>query len=316
MFVIGVGVFTVSSFLAGLAPTAEVLVAARLLQGIGGGLLNPQVSALIQQMFRGAERGRAFGLFGTTVGISTAIGPILGGTIIATLGVEMGWRWIFFVNIPVGIGAILLALRWIPGSHGGGPQPTAGEARPRRCRAPRRRRALPAAAARRGAARWQQAVVARGARGRVPGGVRALGASRLRPRRRPARRPAAVRAPRLHPGRDRRDGLLRRVHRGVLRPHDLLPGGSGLLGSARRRRDHAVRRRRRDHGDHRRPAGQPVRTRRRHGRHRRRGGRTGGRRRRAVDRRGQCRGLGARAAAAGRRPRVRLRDRPEHHPDA
>ncbi len=115
MFVIGVGVFTFSSILAGLAPSAEVLVAARLLQGVGGGLLNPQVSALIQQMFRGAERGRAFGMFGTTVGISTAIGPILGGTIIAALGVEMGWRWIFFVNIPVGIGAILLALRWIPG---------------------------------------------------------------------------------------------------------------------------------------------------------------------------------------------------------
>jgi len=115
MFVLGVALFTLSSLFAGLAPTAEVLVVARLLQGVGGGMLNPQVSALIQQMFHGAERGRAFGLFGTMVGISIAVGPILGGTIIATLGVEHGWRWIFFVNLPVGIAAIALALRWIPG---------------------------------------------------------------------------------------------------------------------------------------------------------------------------------------------------------
>lgn len=70
VFVAGVTLFTLSSLAAGLAPNAEVLVAARLLQGIGGGLLNPQVSALIQQLFRGSERARAFGMFGTTVGIS------------------------------------------------------------------------------------------------------------------------------------------------------------------------------------------------------------------------------------------------------
>ncbi len=114
MFVVGVGLFTVSSVLAGAAPDPETLIAARLLQGVGGGMLNPQVSALIQQLFRGAERGRAFGMFGTTVGISTAIGPILGGLIIGSTGVADGWRWIFLVNIPVGIAAIVLALRWIP----------------------------------------------------------------------------------------------------------------------------------------------------------------------------------------------------------
>jgi EmrB/QacA subfamily drug resistance transporter len=119
MFVIGVTLFTASSLFAGLAPNAEVLVAARLLQGVGGGLLNPQVSALIQQLFRGAERGRAFGIFGTTVGISTAIGPLLGGLIIGSLGVETGWRWIFFVNLPVGLAAVLLAFRWIPGRDTG-----------------------------------------------------------------------------------------------------------------------------------------------------------------------------------------------------
>lgn len=114
VFVAGVALFTLSSLAAGLAPTPEVLVAARLLQGIGGGLLNPQVSALIQQLFRGAERARAFGMFGTTVGISTAVGPLLGGVIIGGLGVEDGWRWIFFVNLPIGVAAIVLAMRWIP----------------------------------------------------------------------------------------------------------------------------------------------------------------------------------------------------------
>jgi EmrB/QacA subfamily drug resistance transporter len=114
VFVAGVVLFTVSSLAAGLAPTAEVLVVSRLVQGVGGGLLSPQVSALIQDLFRGAERARAFGMFGTTVGISTAVGPLLGGLIIGGLGVEDGWRWIFFVNLPVGVAAVLLALRWIP----------------------------------------------------------------------------------------------------------------------------------------------------------------------------------------------------------
>ena len=119
VFVAGVALFTLSSLAAGLAPTPEVLVAARLLQGVGGGLLNPQVSALIQQLFRGRERARAFGMFGTTVGISTAIGPLLGGVIIGGLGVEDGWRWIFFVNLPIGLAAIALAMRWIPADDTG-----------------------------------------------------------------------------------------------------------------------------------------------------------------------------------------------------
>ncbi len=119
VFVAGVVLFAVSSLAAGLAPTAEVLVVSRLVQGVGGGLLSPQVSALIQDLFRGKERARAFGLFGTTVGISTAVGPLLGGLIIGGLGVEDGWRWIFFVNLPIGVAAIVLALRWIPADRAG-----------------------------------------------------------------------------------------------------------------------------------------------------------------------------------------------------
>jgi len=118
MFIAGVLLFGLASLAAGLAPTSAVLVLARLVQGIGGGLLNPQVSGLIQELFSGRERGRAFGLFGATVSVSTAVGPIAGGLIIGLLGAEQGWRWIFFVNLPIALGAILLALRWLPAPPG------------------------------------------------------------------------------------------------------------------------------------------------------------------------------------------------------
>ncbi len=74
----------------------------------------PQNSALIQQMFRGAERGRAFGYFGATVGISSASGPIVGGAILALADGMQGWRWIFYVNVPIGVLAVLLGRRLLP----------------------------------------------------------------------------------------------------------------------------------------------------------------------------------------------------------
>jgi EmrB/QacA subfamily drug resistance transporter len=114
MFVIGVALFTVSSLAAGLSPSPLMLVIARLVQGVGGGLLNPQISGLIQQLFRGAERGKAFGLLGATIGVSTAVGPVAGGLIIRLLGAETGWRWIFFVNLPIGLLAIALSYKLIP----------------------------------------------------------------------------------------------------------------------------------------------------------------------------------------------------------
>ncbi len=113
-FVAGLALFTAASAAAGLAPTAGALVVARLVQGMAGGILNPQVSGLIQQLFRGEERGRAFGLLGATIGISTAVGPLLGGLLIQLGGPQEGWRWVFYVNLPVGIIAILLAFRLIP----------------------------------------------------------------------------------------------------------------------------------------------------------------------------------------------------------
>jgi EmrB/QacA subfamily drug resistance transporter len=114
MFLIGLVGFTLTSAAAGLAPDARLLVVARLLQGAAAGLLTPQNSGLIQQLFRGEERGRAFGLFGTTVGVSSAVGPILGGLIIAAFGADDGWRWVFFVNVPIGLVGMVLAARWLP----------------------------------------------------------------------------------------------------------------------------------------------------------------------------------------------------------
>lgn len=114
LFLIGVGIFTVASVAAGMAPNAEWLNAARFAQGIGSGLLNPQGLGMIQHYFRGDERGRAFGYFGTAVGFSVAIGPVLGGLLIELGGPELGWRLTFLVNVPIGIIAIILGLLWFP----------------------------------------------------------------------------------------------------------------------------------------------------------------------------------------------------------
>lgn len=114
VFMVGLGLFTVASAACGLAPNAAFLTVARLLQGAAGGLVTPQNSALIQQLFRGQERNRAFGLLGTTIGISTAVGPLLGGALIALFGSASGWRWVFFVNLPVGLVALPLARRLLP----------------------------------------------------------------------------------------------------------------------------------------------------------------------------------------------------------
>jgi EmrB/QacA subfamily drug resistance transporter len=111
---VGLAVFTLASVLCGLAPNDGTLIAARLLQGAAGGVLMPQVSGLMQQMFRGAERGKAFGLLGASIGISTAVGPLLGGLIIQVFGAAEGWRFVFFVNLPIGVATLVLAMRWIP----------------------------------------------------------------------------------------------------------------------------------------------------------------------------------------------------------
>ncbi|MCB5362720.1 MFS transporter [Pusillimonas sp. CC-YST705] len=114
LFLAGVVVFTAASIGAGLAPSAPWLNVARFLQGLGSGLLSPQGIGMIQQYFRGAERGRAFGYLGTAVGFSVAVGPALGGLLIQLGGPDMGWRLTFLINVPVGLATIVLGWLWFP----------------------------------------------------------------------------------------------------------------------------------------------------------------------------------------------------------
>ncbi len=116
MLLLGIAGFVLCSATVGLAPTPAILIAARVLQGLAGGLINPQVSGLVQQLFPQHERGRAFGAIGTAVGVATAAGPVLGGAIIAVGGSEYGWRLCFLVNVPVGIASFVLCRAWLPAS--------------------------------------------------------------------------------------------------------------------------------------------------------------------------------------------------------
>jgi DHA2 family multidrug resistance protein len=104
-----VALFTISSFLCGLAPSLAVLIICRVLQGIGGGGLQPSEQAILADTFPPAKRGMAFAVYGIAVVTAPAIGPTLGGWITD----NFSWRWIFFINIPVGILSILLTSRLI-----------------------------------------------------------------------------------------------------------------------------------------------------------------------------------------------------------
>lgn len=120
LFVIGLSLFTVASAICALAPSTAVLLLGRVIQGIAAGIHMPQVMGLIQQMFQGRDRGRAFGMFGATIGLATALGPLVGGLAIAAAGEEAGWRAIFWMNVPLCAVAIVFALRLLPTSQGSG----------------------------------------------------------------------------------------------------------------------------------------------------------------------------------------------------
>ncbi|MER7838628.1 MFS transporter [Streptomyces sp. NPDC096040] len=113
-FLFGLAVFTVASAACGLAASPDWLVVCRLIQGTAAGMVAPQTSGLIQQMFQGAERAKAFGLLGSVIGVSTAVGPLAGGLIIDAVGTGDGWRWVFFVNLPIGVAAFFAGLRLLP----------------------------------------------------------------------------------------------------------------------------------------------------------------------------------------------------------
>lgn len=114
LFILGIFIFTGASVACGMAQNALWLNIARAIQGVGSCLISPQVVGMIQHYFRGEERGRAFGIFGSAAAASFVVGPLLGGYIIMIAGAEVGWRWTFLINLPVGILAIVLAWRWLP----------------------------------------------------------------------------------------------------------------------------------------------------------------------------------------------------------
>ena len=116
LFVIGMLLFGAGSLASGLAPDVVTLNLARVVMGIGSGLLNPQVTGMIQQYYSGEARGRAFGLFGAVIGVSVALGPVLSGGFIGWLGDDWGWRASFLINVPLTLAGIWAARRYLPAS--------------------------------------------------------------------------------------------------------------------------------------------------------------------------------------------------------
>jgi EmrB/QacA subfamily drug resistance transporter len=110
VFVIGTVWFALASLLCGIAPTAEVLIVARVLQGIGGALLTPGSLAMIQGAFRAEDRSRAIGAWSGLGSIAAALGPLVGGLLID----HASWRWIFLINLPLAAVTVWLALTWVP----------------------------------------------------------------------------------------------------------------------------------------------------------------------------------------------------------
>ncbi len=119
VFTIGFGVFTLASFLCGIAENPTLLNLARGLQGVGGAGMFATSLALIGQEFHGKDRATAFGVWGATVGGAVAVGPLIGGVITESLG----WEWIFFVNVPIGIAAMALTERKIVNVSAQDPEP-------------------------------------------------------------------------------------------------------------------------------------------------------------------------------------------------
>ncbi|MBT2502741.1 DHA2 family efflux MFS transporter permease subunit [Curtobacterium sp. ISL-83] len=110
MYQIGLVVFTLASLWCGLSGSIEMLIVARVVQGLGAAMMTPQTMSVITRMFPPQNRGAAMGLWGATAGIASLVGPIAGGLLVD----GFGWEWIFFVNVPVGVVAFILAQRFVP----------------------------------------------------------------------------------------------------------------------------------------------------------------------------------------------------------
>src|SRR5258708_4504546 len=110
LFIAGVATFTVASGLSGLAQDPTQLILARAAQGLGAALIAPQGLPMITSLFAPEKRGGVFAIFGILAGLAVVLGPTLGGLIVT----HLGWRWIFYVNIPVGVALIALAITLVP----------------------------------------------------------------------------------------------------------------------------------------------------------------------------------------------------------
>ncbi len=114
MFAIGIALFTVASAAAALAPSMDALIAARAAQGLGGALVMPLTLTILSDAFPAARRGVALGIWGAVGGIAIASGPLVGGLVIEGIS----WQWIFWLNVPVGIALVPLAITQLRESHG------------------------------------------------------------------------------------------------------------------------------------------------------------------------------------------------------
>jgi EmrB/QacA subfamily drug resistance transporter len=117
MYALGLGLFTAASAACGLAPTAGVLIAARIAQGAAGALMGPQVLAIIGTAYEGAARMRAFIAYGLTMGLAAVFGQLIGGVLIQADIAGLGWRSCFLINIPIGAAALALVPRTVPESR-------------------------------------------------------------------------------------------------------------------------------------------------------------------------------------------------------
>ena len=119
VFSVGVAAFGVTSVLCALAPSIELLVVARALQGVAGALLTPAALAVIVATFSAEERGRAVGTWLAWSGIGTVLGPLIGGQIVDSAS----WRWIFAINVPLVLLTLVLIARFVPAGRGGAERP-------------------------------------------------------------------------------------------------------------------------------------------------------------------------------------------------
>lgn len=114
IFLFGVALFGVASLACATAASVELLVAARVLEGIAAGAMMPQALGMIQQLFSGAERGKAFGLYGAMIGLTVAVAPPLGGVLVELGGEEFGWRLVFLMNVPLALCIFILGMVLLP----------------------------------------------------------------------------------------------------------------------------------------------------------------------------------------------------------